>query len=45
VGVPIEESQVERLAQAIHERYLAEQTRHGVAMGASAAKTPWPSLD
>jgi hypothetical protein len=45
VGVPIEESQVERLAQAIHERYLAEQTRHGVAMGASAAMTPWPSLD
>jgi hypothetical protein len=37
----IEEDLVERLAQAIHERYLSWQMRRGVPMGADESMRPW----
>lgn len=40
----IQEDLVERLAQAIHDRYLVEQLRAGRAMGSSDAMGMWANL-
>jgi hypothetical protein len=36
---------VERLAQTIHERYLAEQAHNGIAIGSNPAMVAWADLD
>jgi len=41
----IEDNLVEQLAQAVHEQYLAEQIRDGVAMGGRPAMMSWAELD
>lgn len=40
----IDEPLIDGLAQAIHERYVAEQVHDGVAMGAGAAMVSWQDL-
>jgi hypothetical protein len=40
----IREDLVERLAQAIHEHYVVERRRDGVAFGSGAAMTTWHKL-
>ncbi len=42
--IVIQEDLVERLAQAIHDRYLVEQLRAGRAMGSSDAMRMWATL-
>jgi hypothetical protein len=43
--VPIDHDQVERLAQAIHARYLVEQTADGRHLGDDPAMVGWADLD
>jgi hypothetical protein len=43
--VVISDNQVDQIARAIHERYLAEQTHDGVFMGSTPAMTSWDNLD
>jgi RyR domain len=41
----INDRQADQIARAIHENYVAEQTRDGVAMGSMPAMAPWDDLD
>ena len=41
----ISDNQVDQIARAIHERYLAEQMRNGVSLGSTPAMTSWDTLD
>lgn len=43
--VSIAATQLERIARAVHEQYLREQTRDGVAMGSAPGMTDWEHLD
>jgi len=45
VGYVIDDDVVERIARVIHERYLAEQTGNGVAIGSSPVMVSWADLD
>jgi RyR domain-containing protein len=40
----MDEATVERLAQAIHQEYLRERAKRGVAMGATPAMAAWDDL-
>jgi len=41
----VDDEVIERLAQAIHQRYLVEQRKAGVAMGTKAGMFAWDELD
>ena len=43
--VLVNDLQVDQIAQAIHDSYLAEQSRDGVAMGSTPAMVVWERLD
>jgi hypothetical protein len=40
----MDDAQVERLAQSVHEIYLREQLEDGVKLGSGPAMHPWPEL-